>query len=72
MSKTKSEPFTEHNCSFGWALMTPAPTAGVIWSIIDVALCRLSVLHPIYYLTESVLLFAFNAALGVCSTMFFS
>jgi hypothetical protein len=35
----------------------PAPALGIIWTLIDVALCRFSVLHPIYYLVESIWMF---------------
>ena len=46
-------------------MFIPAPAAGIIWTLIDVALCRFSVLHPIYYLVESIWLFmlTFSCAL---------
>jgi hypothetical protein len=38
----------------------PGPAVGIIWTLIDVGLCRYSVLHPIYYLVESIWLFIVN------------
>lgn len=51
--------------------MIPAPAVGLLWTLIDVALCRFSVLHPIYYLVESTLLMGLNIALGILSVMFY-
>lgn len=47
--------------------MTPAPAVGLLWALIDIALCHFSVLHPIYYLVESTLLTALNLILGSMS-----
>lgn len=47
--------------------MAPAPAAGIIWALIDVALCHYSVLNPIYYLVESTLLMMLNAGMGSTS-----
>jgi hypothetical protein len=51
--------------------MGPAPAASLLWTLIDVALCRYSVLHPIYYLVESTLLMCINVAFGIMSVMFY-
>lgn len=51
--------------------MTPAPAVGLLWTLIDIVLCRFSVLHPIYYLVESTLLMAFNIAMGIISVMLY-
>lgn len=53
-------------------MMAPAPSAGLIWSIIDVGLCTLLILHPVYYLVEAVILGVVNAILGSMSIGFFS
>jgi hypothetical protein len=50
--------------------MGPGPAASLLWTLIDVALCRYSVLHPIYYLVESTLLMCLNVGFGVISVMF--
>jgi hypothetical protein len=51
--------------------MGPAPSASLLWTLIDVALCRYSVLHPIYYLVESTLLMCLNISMGILSIMFY-
>jgi hypothetical protein len=51
--------------------MGPPPAASLLWTLIDVALCRYSVLHPIYYLVESTILMCINVAFGVLSVMFY-
>ena len=51
--------------------MTPAPAVGLLWTLIDIILCRFSVLHPIYYLVESTLLMGLNIALGIISVMLY-
>ena len=51
--------------------MAPAPAAGLLWTLVDVVLCRFSVLHPIYYLVESTILMGLNIALGIMSVMFY-
>jgi len=51
--------------------MTPAPAAGLLWTLIDIALCHFSVLHPIYYLVESTILVAMNVACGIPSVMIY-
>lgn len=53
-------------------MMIPAPAAGLLWALVDVALAHYSVLHPIYYLTEASLLMAANVALGVVTIMLYS
>lgn len=51
--------------------MAPAPAVGLLWTLIDIALCRFSVLHPIYYLVESTILMGLNIAFGILSVMFY-
>lgn len=51
--------------------MISAPAVGLLWTIIDIALCRFSVLHPIYYLVESTLLMGLNIALGIITVMLY-
>lgn len=51
--------------------MIPAPAVGLLWTIVDIALCRFSVLHPIYYLVESTLLMGLNIALGIITVMLY-
>lgn len=43
----------------------PAPVLGLVWTLIDVALCRFWVLHPIYYLVESTILMGANITLAI-------
>lgn len=52
--------------------MTPAPAVGLLWALIDIAVCHFSVLHPIYYLVESTLLTAINLILGSMSIGFYA
>lgn len=52
--------------------MVPAPAAGFVWALVDVAVCHYSVLHPIYYLSEASILAAVNIALGIMSVMLYS
>ena len=51
--------------------MTPAPAAGLLWTLIDMALCHFSVLHPIYYLVESTILMGLNVSVGIISVMIY-
>lgn len=51
--------------------MTPAPALGLVWTLVDVVLCRFWVLHPIYYLVESSLLTGVNIALGIMVIMMY-
>ena len=51
--------------------MAPAPAVGLLWTLIDIVLCRFSVLHPIYYLVESTILMGLNIALGILSVMLY-
>ena len=55
-----------------WVFMAPAPAVGLLWTLIDIVLCRFSVLHPIYYLVESTILMALNIVFGIFSVMFYS
>jgi hypothetical protein len=52
-------------------MFTPAPAASFAWTLIDVALCHYSVLHPIYYLVESTFLALLNAGFGIPGTMMY-
>lgn len=52
--------------------MTIAPAASLLWTLIDVPLCRYSVLHPIYYLVEGTLLMGMNLSLAIISIIFFA
>ena len=51
--------------------MTPAPAAGLLWTLIDMALCHFSVLHPIYYLVESTILMGLNVSVGIVTVMIY-
>lgn len=51
--------------------MAPAPAVGLLWTLVDLVLCRFSVLHPIYYLVESTILMGLNIALGILSVMLY-
>ena len=51
--------------------MAPAPAVGLLWTLIDIVLCRFSVLHPIYYLVESAILVGVNLALGILSVLLY-
>lgn len=55
---------------FAWAFMTPIPVIGILWALIDVALCHYSVLHPVYYLAESTILAILSAIFGAMSIVF--
>lgn len=52
--------------------MTIAPATSLLWTLIDVVLCRYSVLHPIYYLVEGILLLGMNLSLAIISILFFA
>ncbi|KAL1590455.1 hypothetical protein WHR41_00891 [Cladosporium halotolerans] len=56
----------------GWILMTIAPATSLLWTLIDVVLCHYSVLHPIYYLVEGILLLGMNLSLAIISILFFA
>ncbi|KAM0695696.1 hypothetical protein Q7P36_004178 [Cladosporium allicinum] len=56
----------------GWSVFIPAPAAGIIWTLIDVALCRYSVLHPIYYLVESIWLFMLTFSCALTGILMYS
>lgn len=51
--------------------MAPAPAVGLLWTLIDIVLCRFSVLHPIYYLVEPTILMSLNIVFGILSVMFY-
>jgi hypothetical protein len=51
--------------------MTLAPAVGLLWTLIDIAVCHFSVLHPIYYLVESTILVGLNVAMGIISVMIY-
>lgn len=51
--------------------MTPAPALGIIWTLVDVAVCHYSVLNPVYYLVESTILMVINAVMGSMSITFY-
>jgi hypothetical protein len=51
--------------------MAPAPALGLLWTLVDIALCHFSVLHPIYYLIESTILMGLNVSLGTISAMIY-
>lgn len=52
--------------------MTPAPAVGLLWALVDIAVCHFSVLHPVYYLVESTLLTAISLILGSMSIGFYA
>lgn len=53
-------------------MMLPAPAAGLLWALIDVAVLHYWMLHPIHYLVEASLLMALNVSLGVVTSMLYS
>lgn len=52
-------------------MMAPVSGIGIIWALIDIAVCHYHVLNPVYYLSESVILGAGNAVLGAMSIAFY-
>lgn len=52
-------------------MFIPAPSLGLIWTLVDVALCHYSVLHPNYYLTESTFLACLNAGFGIAGILIY-
>ena len=48
----------------GWPFTIPAPAVGIIWALIDAAVCHYFVLNAVYYLVESTLLMTLNVVLG--------
>ena len=51
--------------------MIPAPALSFLWALVDIVLCHLWVLHPIYYLVESTLLMGVNISLGIMSVLLY-
>jgi hypothetical protein len=49
-----------------------APGLGVVWALIDAAVCHYSVLDPIYYLVESALLGPLNIGFAIPGIMIYS
>ncbi|KAM0714820.1 hypothetical protein Q7P37_009284 [Cladosporium fusiforme] len=64
--------YNDYSHGFGLAIMLPAPAAGLLWALIDVAVCHHSVLDPVYYLSEATILTAANIALGIITIMAYS
>ena len=56
--------------STGWAIMMPAPCAALVWNVIDIAVCRLWVLSPVYTVSSSCILAAFYAAMSAMVGIF--
>jgi hypothetical protein len=48
-----------------------APGLGVVWALIDAAVCHYSVLDPIYYLVESALLGPLNIGFAIPGIMIY-
>jgi len=48
-----------------------APGLGLVWTLIDVAVCHYSVLDPIYFLVESALLGSLNIGFAAPGIMMY-
>jgi hypothetical protein len=59
-------------CSTGWSMMMPVPGLALVWTLLDIAICRFSVLDPIYSLVSSTLLFLGYAISAGMTTAFFA
>jgi hypothetical protein len=53
-------------------MMMPVPGLALVWTLLDIAICRFSVLDPIYSLVSSTLLFLGYAISAGMTTAFFA
>ncbi|TKX21175.1 hypothetical protein C1H76_6716 [Elsinoe australis] len=67
-----NEPDNDYAYGFGWALMMPVPIIALLWTLVDIFICRSSTLHPIYALVASILLAIGYFCVGLLTILFFS
>lgn len=52
--------------------MMPVPIIALLWTLVDIFICRSSTLHPIYALVASILLAIGYFCVGLLTILFFS
>nr|OQO21840.1 hypothetical protein B0A51_10304 [Rachicladosporium sp. CCFEE 5018] len=51
-----SDGHNDYSAGTGWTMMLPMPIIALLWTLIDLVVCRFTLLHPIHALVMSLLL----------------